>query len=181
MLNDSKGIDVGTTTEATDDCSELDNLERQAEVLPSGSRTLDRRLNPDAPDFVPGLGAATRLLAVKIVNELSDYPRWSNAASELDTYGPRYDSIWRESCLRAQVEAEAEALNASGGVAVGVSGVGIASDNRIEIVGDIEELSPATVADKRSKATGGDVETASVATTTVVSTKGRCCANCALM
>ncbi|XP_060663887.1 uncharacterized protein LOC132796654 [Drosophila nasuta] len=155
-----KGIDVATATEATDDSSlELDNLERQSEAstLPSGSR-----LNPDAPDFVPGLSTGAGLLAIKIVNELSDYPRWSNAASDtVDTYGPRYDSIWRENCLRAEMDAEAvvEALNASG----------------IELVGDVGQQSPM---DKRSSKTASDLETTSTATTTV---NGRCCDNCALM
>ncbi|XP_034100216.1 uncharacterized protein LOC117565292 [Drosophila albomicans] len=161
-----KGIDVATATEATDDSSlELDNLERQSEVstLPSGSR-----LNPDAPDFVPGLSAGAGLLAIKIVNELSDYPRWSNAASDtVDTYGPRYDSIWRENCLRAEMDAEAvvEALNASG----------IESPTRIEFVGDGGQQSPM---DKRSSKAASDLETTSTATTTV---NGRCCDNCALM
>lgn len=73
MLNESKGIDVGT---ATEDCSDLDDSSEEdnedifavdTSIQPSGSRTLDNRLNPDAPDFVPGV--TTRLLAIKIVDE----------------------------------------------------------------------------------------------------------------
>lgn len=70
MRNDSEGIDVGTTTEVDEPSEAAGGVvseEDEACVLPSGSRTLDKRLNPEAPDFVPGV--TNRLLAAKIVDE----------------------------------------------------------------------------------------------------------------
>jgi len=73
MHNEKKGIDVGT---ATEDCSDFDDssdaeqynvFNEGISVPPRGTRTLDNRLNPHAPDFVPGLSA--RLLVEKIVIE----------------------------------------------------------------------------------------------------------------
>ncbi|XP_030383299.1 uncharacterized protein LOC115630783 [Scaptodrosophila lebanonensis] len=87
--------------------------EPQNDVTPSSSQSLDKRLNPDAPEFVPGLAAT--LLANKLFDELSEtmapYTKWSNAANEDVSYGPRYDAIWRESgtlSRTAQLNASAE-------------------------------------------------------------------------
>ncbi|XP_043864856.1 uncharacterized protein LOC6586849 isoform X2 [Drosophila mojavensis] len=108
MRNDSEGIDVGTSTEV-DERSDPEGVHSEgddASVLPSGSRTLDKRLNPEAPDFVPGV--RNGLLAAKIVEDLANYTRWSNAAGEDVSYGPRYDGIWSESCLQAKALAGAQ-------------------------------------------------------------------------
>ncbi|XP_030240583.1 uncharacterized protein LOC115562722 isoform X2 [Drosophila navojoa] len=108
MRNDSEGIDVGTTTEG-DERSDPEGMHSEgddARVLPSGSRTLDKRLNPEAPDFVPGV--RNGLLAAKIVEDLANYTRWSSAAGEDVSYGPRYDGIWSESRLQAKTLAEAQ-------------------------------------------------------------------------
>lgn len=73
MRNDSEGIDVGTTTEVDERSdpagvhSEGDDASVVPSVLPSVSRTLDKRLNPEAPDFVPGV--RNGLLAAKIVED----------------------------------------------------------------------------------------------------------------
>ncbi|XP_023176939.1 uncharacterized protein LOC111603535 isoform X2 [Drosophila hydei] len=109
MRNDSEGIDVGTTTDVDErsDPEGIHSEEDDACVLPSGTRTLDKRLNPEAPDFVPGV--RNGLLATKIVEELVNYTRWSNAAGEDISYGPRYDGIWSESCIQAQAQAQAQA------------------------------------------------------------------------
>ncbi|XP_034472811.1 uncharacterized protein LOC117780407 [Drosophila innubila] len=164
MLNESKGIDVGT---ATEDCSDLDVsseddsddvLAEDTSMQPGGSRTLDNRLNPDAPDFVPGV--TTRLLAVKIVDELSSYPRWSNASSDIASYGPRYDSIWRESCPRTQLQVQNESA---------IEPVMQQLPNVIEIVGDVEPSLNQRSKDQSDPAIGESAST------------GRCCASCALM
>ncbi|KAH8282160.1 hypothetical protein KR054_005840, partial [Drosophila jambulina] len=55
---------------------------------------LDKRLNPNAPVFVPQFKA--ELLAAKLYDSLGPYTRWSTASSEDISYGPRLDSIWRE-------------------------------------------------------------------------------------
>ncbi|KAL7725723.1 hypothetical protein ACLKA6_018554 [Drosophila palustris] len=172
MLNESKGIDVGT---ATEDCSDLDDsseedenididdvrmLAEEPSMLPSGSgsRTLDNRLNPDAPDFVPGV--SNRLLASKIV-ELTSYPRWSNASGDIGSYGPRYDGIWRESCPRTQVH-----LQSAGDIEPAMQQL----PNVIEIVGDVE---PSLSLNQRSKnLSEPEMEAAPT---------GRCCASCVLM
>ncbi|XP_017134083.1 uncharacterized protein LOC108150436 [Drosophila elegans] len=60
----------------------------------AGSRTLDHRLNPNAPVFVPDFQASQ--VAKKLFDDFSPYTRWSTASSENFSYGPRYDSIWRE-------------------------------------------------------------------------------------
>ncbi|XP_039481882.1 uncharacterized protein LOC120445500 [Drosophila santomea] len=67
---------------------------------PVVSRTLDRRLNPNAPVFVPDFKASQ--VAKKLFDELSSYTRWSTASSEDISYGPRYESIWREVSLQQQ-------------------------------------------------------------------------------
>ncbi|EDV54870.1 uncharacterized protein LOC6549568 [Drosophila erecta] len=67
---------------------------------PLVGRTLDRRLNPNAPEFVPDFKASQ--VAKKLFNELSSYTRWSTASSEDISYGPRYESIWREASLKQQ-------------------------------------------------------------------------------
>ncbi|KAH8324188.1 hypothetical protein KR074_001205 [Drosophila pseudoananassae] len=66
----------------------------------SRSRTLDTRLNPNAPVFVPTFKAD--LIACKLYNDLAPYTRWSTASSEDLSYGPRFESIWRESSLMRQ-------------------------------------------------------------------------------
>ncbi|XP_016982912.1 uncharacterized protein LOC108047307 [Drosophila rhopaloa] len=63
-----------------------------------GSRTLDRRLNPNAPVFVPDFKASQ--VAKNLFDELSPYTRWSTASSEDISFGPRYESIWREVSLQ---------------------------------------------------------------------------------
>ncbi|XP_070133739.1 uncharacterized protein [Drosophila bipectinata] len=67
---------------------------------PTASRTLDTRLNPNAPVFVPTFKAD--LIACKLFNDLAPYTRWSTASSEDLSYGPRFESIWRESSLMRQ-------------------------------------------------------------------------------
>ncbi|EDV30952.1 uncharacterized protein Dana_GF14782 [Drosophila ananassae] len=66
----------------------------------SRSRTLDTRLNPNAPIFVPTF--KVDLMAGKLYNDLAPYTRWSTASSEDLSYGPRFESIWRESSLMHQ-------------------------------------------------------------------------------
>ncbi|XP_017060854.1 uncharacterized protein LOC108101142 [Drosophila ficusphila] len=66
--------------------------------MTAGSRTLDRRLNPNAPVFVPDFKASQ--VAQKLFDQLSPYTRWSTASSEDLSYGPRYDSIWREASVQ---------------------------------------------------------------------------------
>ncbi|XP_016932318.3 uncharacterized protein [Drosophila suzukii] len=68
---------------------------------PEASRTLDRRLNPNAPEFVPDFKASQ--VAKKLFDDLSPYTRWSTASSEDISYGPRYESIWREATLQQQL------------------------------------------------------------------------------
>nr|XP_043069829.1 uncharacterized protein LOC108132266 [Drosophila bipectinata] len=86
---------------------------------PTASRTLDTRLNPNAPVFVPTFKAD--LIACKLFNDceyrlpwtlagdtsfphppVAPYTRWSTASSEDLSYGPRFESIWRESSLMRQ-------------------------------------------------------------------------------
>ncbi|XP_016963335.1 uncharacterized protein LOC108033503 isoform X2 [Drosophila biarmipes] len=67
---------------------------------PNVSRPLDRRLNPNAPVFVPDFKASQ--VAKKLFDDLSPYTRWSTASSEDISYGPRYESIWREASLQQQ-------------------------------------------------------------------------------
>ncbi|KAH8308251.1 hypothetical protein KR059_009078 [Drosophila kikkawai] len=57
-------------------------------------RSLDKRLNPNAPVFIPQCKA--EVLAAKLFDSLGPYTRWSTASSEDISYGPRFDSIWRE-------------------------------------------------------------------------------------
>ncbi|XP_064537298.1 uncharacterized protein LOC135427657 [Drosophila montana] len=171
MRNDSEGIDVGTTTDV-DERSEAEghlvSEEDEACVLPSGSRTLDKRLNPEAPDFVPGV--TNRLLAAKIVDELVGYTRWSNAAGEDISYGARYDGIWSESCIHSQTEAQLElAPRAERDVTGGMQQL----PNIIESVGDLERQPSMK---KRSKSHNQcEVEPGAETTPT-----GRCCA-CEIM
>ncbi|KAH8366501.1 hypothetical protein KR084_012440 [Drosophila pseudotakahashii] len=67
---------------------------------PDVSRMLDRRLNPNAPVFVPDFKASQ--VAKKLFDDLSPYTRWSTASSEDISYGPRYESIWCEVSLQQQ-------------------------------------------------------------------------------
>ncbi|EDX05289.1 uncharacterized protein LOC6732585 [Drosophila simulans] len=71
-----------------------------ADTPPVASRSLDRRLNPNAPVFVPDFKASQ--VAKKLFDELSTYTRWSTASSEDICYAPRYESIWRESSIQRQ-------------------------------------------------------------------------------
>ncbi|KAH8413173.1 hypothetical protein KR009_008641 [Drosophila setifemur] len=66
----------------------------------TGSRILDKRLNPNAPDFVPSYKVG--LLATKLYDDLSPYTRWSTASTEDIPYGPRFEAIWRERSIQPQ-------------------------------------------------------------------------------
>ncbi|KAH8246333.1 hypothetical protein KR038_000747 [Drosophila bunnanda] len=63
-------------------------------AIERATSSLDTRLNPNAPVFVPQFKA--ELLAAKLYDRLGPYTRWSTASSEDISYGPRLDSIWRE-------------------------------------------------------------------------------------
>ncbi|KAH8249428.1 hypothetical protein KR032_009558, partial [Drosophila birchii] len=63
-------------------------------AIDCASSSLDTRLNPNAPVFIPQFKA--ELLAAKLYDSLGPYTRWSAASSEDLSYGPRLDSIWRE-------------------------------------------------------------------------------------
>ncbi|EDW71218.1 uncharacterized protein [Drosophila virilis] len=171
MRNDSEGIDVGTTTEVDEPSEAAGGVvseEDEACVLPSGSRTLDKRLNPEAPDFVPGV--TNRLLAAKIVDELVGYTRWSNAAGEDISYGARYDGIWSESCIQSQTEAQLDLAASAGHDVTGMQQL----PNIIETVGDLDRQP--SMKKKRSKSHNQyEVEPGAETTPT-----GRCCA-CEIM
>ncbi|XP_017086581.2 LOW QUALITY PROTEIN: uncharacterized protein LOC108118415 [Drosophila eugracilis] len=61
---------------------------------PTSGASPSHRLNPNAPVFVPDF--QTRQVAKKLFDDLSPYTRWSTASSDETSYGPRYESIWRE-------------------------------------------------------------------------------------
>ncbi|XP_022228325.2 uncharacterized protein LOC111078105 [Drosophila obscura] len=69
---------------------------------PESSRTRqEKRLNPNAAVFVPGV--TDHIIADKI-SELAYYSPWSIIGCPQNiSCGPRYDSIWRESSLQLQL------------------------------------------------------------------------------
>ncbi|EDW75475.1 uncharacterized protein Dwil_GK23877 [Drosophila willistoni] len=98
MSQDNDEIEVDISYRETRETKSEGDVEEADEqnLQPCGSQTLDKRLNPNAPAFVPGLTAS--ILANKIIEELPPYCIWSRASTpENDSFGVPYDRIWRES------------------------------------------------------------------------------------